>query len=209
MRASLAIVAGILASAMPAIAQSTVHPQAGFGVMGGTGDAKPAASLTVVPDASAACPVAMRAERRAGLGVLQARNARNNEPQVAGQRIYLEIERGEHAAVEAKVTVHGTRAQARVFPAQVSPVQAAPVQASPTLSSPAAKGTADAVKSFTLRPGSREAERIAYNLQLEGFTSVQSISLDAVTYEDGSIWRAGAGRSCSVEPDPLMLISSR
>ena len=172
-------------------AQNATHPQAGFGVMGGIGDGKPvAAQESSVPDPSAACPVAMRAERRSGLGIMQ---ARGGEKPVAGQWIYLQIERGKHAAAEVRVTVYGTRAQARMFPAVSSP----------------AKGASEAVKSFTLHPGSQEAERIASNLQLEGFTSVQSISLDSVSYADGSLWTAAAGRSCFVSPDPLMLVSSR
>jgi len=199
MRASLVMVAGLLAAAMPLSAQDVTHPKSGFGVMGGMSDAKPAVLPSPPPDAAAACPIVMRAERRPGQIIMQARNARNSEPQAAGQRIYLEMERGEHAAVEATVTVHGTRAQARAFPAQASPI----------LSTPAVKGRSEMARSFTLRPASQDAERIAYNLLLEGFTSVQSVSLDSVTYADGSVWRAATGRSCSVEPDPLMLISKR
>jgi hypothetical protein len=184
-------IAGMLAAAMPASAQFVTHPQAGFGVMGSMEDGKQAASLQAAPDTSAACPVAMRAERRWGQAMMQARGG--GKP-ASGQLIYLEIERGEHQAVSVKVTVHGTRAGARM---------------TPVVSEPGAKGVGDAVRSFTLKPGEADAKRIASRLQLDGFTSVQSISLEAVTYADGSGWVAGARQSCSVQPDPLMLVSER
>lgn len=191
MRAKILLAAAILATAMPVCAQYVTHPRAGFGVMSSMQDGKPAASVELAtPYGAAGCPVAMRAERRTTLGVLQARSGGERAP---GQRIYLEIERGDHAVIQAKITVHGTGAQARVSPAL----------------STVSKGQTEAVKSFTLRPGKTNAESIASELQLEGFTSVQSVSLDAVTYADGSAWTAGAARRCSVEPDPLMLVSQR
>jgi hypothetical protein len=201
MRAKLLLMASVLVAALPVSAQSVTHPSSGYGVMGSMTDgnaASPASQNSVVslnlnltnPNGASSCPVTMRAERRTTFGVLQAKGGGHESP---WQRLYLEIDRGAHAVVEAKVTVHGTRAQAQMTP----------------VVSRANKGAKDAAKSFTLRPGSTDAEKIASDLRLEGFTSVQSVSLDAVSYADGSRWIAGSARRCSVEPDPLMLISAR
>lgn len=190
MRANLLWAAVLSAVAVPASAQYVTHPQTGFGVVGSMQNGKSVVSQEAVPGASVTCPVAMRAERRGTQWVMQARSGGRS---VAGQRIYLEIERGKDTAVEAKVTVHGTRARARFLPALSTENQ----------------GAADALKSFTLHANSADKGNIASDLRLEGFTSVQSVNLDSITYADGSVWTARAAQRCSVEPDPLMLVSQR
>jgi hypothetical protein len=45
--------------------------------------------------------------------------------------------------------------------------------------------------------------------KLVGFTSVISVRLISVTYEDGNEWTVPRTSGCSVRPDPIMLIAGR
>ena len=49
----------------------------------------------------------------------------------------------------------------------------------------------------------------AGELQLTGLAVVTSVDLKSVTYADGTTWKAPSKPECSVEPDPLLLISAR
>jgi hypothetical protein len=97
----------------------------------------------------------------------------------------------------AKVTVHGTSAKWRTVP-----------------TAPGVDSSSDIKKTLdiTFHPDATASvddnEGTATDMVLSGFTSVQSITLDSLTYADGSIWTPRAGRSCRVVPDPLMLISA-
>jgi len=190
----------VLSVSRPVYGQYVTKPDTGFGVMttirnGQDGQTQPVdqKKQSVDPTKIPGCPVAMRAKRLWGGAAMQ---ARDKSTSVAGQQIHLEIDRGQHAAVEAKVTVHGTRGKAGMVLA---------------LSSGEANNGADATRSFTLKlgkgaAGGDAAAMIASDLKLAGFTSVTSITLNSVTYADGSEWKAAEGHSCVVEPDPLMLL---
>jgi len=204
MRMKLVWMAGVLAAVLPASAQQyvTQPDTTSYAVVTriifSPDEQSQSATLSakaIDPTRSAGCPVAMRAQR---LGMGATVQVRDGEKPVLGQRIHLEIERGEYSALEAKVTVHGTRGRARLFSA---------------LSTNDVNQGADAARSFTLKPGNEAAgdiaKTIASDLTLAGFTSVLSISLDSITYADGSQWKMAAGHSCIVTPDPLMLVSQR
>ena len=96
----------------------------------------------------------------------------------------------------ATVTVRGTNGKWRTM-------NASQFQTQPQPSSPYISSTLNVV---FLRDGD---DSESSDLELPGFTSVKSIRLDSVTYADGTIWTPADGRSCRVEPDPLMLVSSR
>ncbi|HTJ29794.1 MAG TPA: hypothetical protein VL346_04815 [Acidobacteriaceae bacterium] len=205
MRRRLMWVAGVMAAALPVcqpvFGQYVTKPNTtDFAVVTtirNSPDA-PAAAVdrqkqAVDPTKIAGCPVAMRARRMWGGAAMR---AGDKAAPAAGQQIHLEIDRGRYAAVEAKVTVHGTRSKAGMVL---------------TLSSSEANNGASAARSFTLKQGKNagsggSAAMMASDLKLDGFTSVTSITLNSVTYADGTGWNAAAGRSCVVEPDPLMLV---
>jgi hypothetical protein len=139
------------------------------------------------------CPVTMRAEHRSGGSVMTTgRGAASG----VGQRIHLIFgETGVPARVTAaRVTVRGTNGQWRILAASGTESR----QGSPYISR-------------TLYPVfSEDGEGMeSADLELPGFSSVKSIRLDSVTYADGSTWTPMDGGSCRVEPDPLMLVSSR
>lgn len=153
-------------------------------------------SVFVLPSPdSSACPVSMRAEHRSGGSVIS-----TGKSQIVGpmQHIRLILD---HAAYPVRVTaatltIRGTNGKWRTM-------NASQFQTQPQPSSPYISSTLNAV---FLRDGD---DSEITDLELPGFTSVKSIRVDSVTYADGTIWVPADGRSCRVEPDPLMLVSSR
>jgi hypothetical protein len=133
----------------------------------------------------------MRAQQKTGTTGLT--RTGDGSAAMQGQRIHLDVDRGSNAVVAIQVTVHGTTARPRVYAA------------------PSQQVRSDAVKTFSLTANGASANgaAISSDLLLRGFTSVQSVNLDSVSYADGSVWAPAAGKSCSVAPDPLMLVSSR
>jgi len=137
------------------------------------------------------CPVGMQARQRPG-GYL--RSVRN-EPRVEGlaQRIYLTLTGKSSTQIsKAVVTARGLSAKNRVLPALSNEGNASDI--TKTLS-------------LTFSPGS--GRTVSTNLVLAGFTAVNSIELESVTFSDGSTWRFSGGTSCRVTPDPLMLIDGQ
>lgn len=137
------------------------------------------------------CPVGMQARQRPG-GYLQ---SVRNEPRVEtlAQRIYLTLTGKSSAQIsKAVVTARGLTAKNRVIPA---------------LSNEGYASDITKTLSLTFSPGSGRA--VSTNLVLVGFTSVNSLELDSVTYSDGSTWRFTSSQGCRVAPDPLMLIDGQ
>ncbi|WP_263352804.1 hypothetical protein [Acidicapsa acidisoli] len=145
------------------------------------------------------CPVPMRARHEGGGSMRYTQSGRTPAPQPGvAQRIRLILGSGKEpvGVSRARVTVHGTGAKWRTVPA------------SQELDGSDLKRTLD----ITFHPdatASVEAnEGLSSEMVLSGFTSVQSITLDSLTYADGSIWTPETGRGCRITPDPLMLVSA-
>jgi len=155
-----------------------------------------APSVFVLPTpAAAACPVSMRAEQSSGGSLITTGKAQMLGP---FQRIRLVLD---HTGLPARitaatVTVRGTNGKSRMV--HTSQFQMQPQTASPYISS---------TLNVVFLSDGNQAEFT--DLELPGFTSVKSVRLDSIQYADGSIWTPADGRSCRVEPDPLMLVSSR
>jgi hypothetical protein len=156
---------------------------------------KPAAAST---SSSPGCPVSLTARQRAWGDLMEINRAHNSNGILKpvggpGQRIALAVKSASEMArvVKARVTVHGTGLNGRALPLQFG-------GDSPT---PRTK-TLDVTFS-----DSGPAEALA-ELKLPGFTSVSWISVESVTYADGSNWNAAPARSCRTDLDPLMLIAA-
>jgi len=153
-------------------------------------------SVYVVPvPSSLDCPVSMHAQQQGGLGILTARDDRGESRRRSGvaQHIRLILGDAENSAtiVSAKVTVRGTSPKGRMTPTVFNQDV-----------SPGAK------KTLVLTFKADGNEGVSANLVLLGFTSVTSISLDSLTYSDGSTWRPSNGRGCRTAPDLLMLVDT-
>lgn len=56
---------------------------------------------------------------------------------------------------------------------------------------------------FNAKDGSSVAE-----MWIPGFGAVRSLDLSSITYTDGTKWKPASGESCSVTPDPFMLVDT-
>jgi len=117
----------------------------------------------------------------------------------AAQRIHLTLGKGSDSerVVAVQITVHGTSNKPRT------------VAAEPRVKGPQLNGLPDARKTLNLTFNDRDTEEASAELLLRGFTSVTSITLDSLTFADGSIWMPDFGKACRITPDPLMLIAGR
>jgi hypothetical protein len=161
----------------------------------------PGYSFAVIP-ASTGCPVSMRAEHRAYgdmMTVDRGRDGGKGNSGGAAQRIHLTLGRGSDSerVIAVRITVHGTSNKPRT------------VVAEPRVTGPRLNGSPDARKTLDLTFNDREKDEASADLLLRGFTSVTSITLDSLTFADGSIWMPDFGKACRIVPDPLMLIAGR
>ncbi len=153
----------------------------------------------VVQYGASSCPVSMRAERRAG-----GRAITTGRAPTSGSAQYIRVilnkilgETGSSARVTAAtVTVRGTNGAGRL--ATGSQFQMSPPPKSPYLE-----------RKINLALFNESDGSEISNLDLSGFTSVSSIRLDSVTFADGTVWTPDSGHICRVEPDPLMLVTTR
>jgi len=170
----------------------------GFAVMGSTNLDLNTAQLPVVREPGAgSCPVSMRAQQGGGGGVLEARRRLGHadpKPDAAAQHIKFVMGNSKKSAsiVEVKVTVYGTSGKGRTMPTAFTQ-----------------NGTSDMSRALDFRVNLATDETASRNLLLNGFTSVQWITLDSVTYADGSVWSSSQGGSCRIAPDPIVLVSAR
>lgn len=145
---------------------------------------------------ASACPVRMQAQHGTGRGLLLARDRQGESSartDQASQRIHLVLGNADGKQIaQARVMVRGYGAKVRVEHA---------------LSSPGAPRLLSRTLVVHMQPEDKETAE--GDLMLPGFTSVQSIELLALRFDDGSSWNALLGTPCSVTPDPLMLIADR
>lgn len=154
-------------------------------------------SVYVVPVPSDVdCPVSMHAQQQSGLGILTARGDRGQSRPRSGVAQHIRLILGDAGnstrIVSAKVTARGTSPRWRMTPTVLN------------------QGTSpDARKTLAVTFDVDGRDGASADLVLPGFTSVTSITLDSLTYADGTIWRASNGKGCRTAPDPLMLIDTR
>jgi hypothetical protein len=114
------------------------------------------------------------------------------------QRIHLILTNPRSAKIAAaKVKVFGLSGKNRVE------------RASASLDLTNQKGASDLIRSLDVAFTPEGEKDVATDLILPGFTSVQSIYLESLTYKDGSTWTVAGHQSCHVAPDPLVLVADR
>jgi hypothetical protein len=141
----------------------------------------------------------MHAQHGTGGGVLVTRQSQSGSrsqqsaPHQPSQNIHLTLGAFKDSiqVVAAKVTVRGTNGKGHAVPTALTP-----------------GGSTDETRTLDLRFDTAGNGESAADLMLTGFTSVQSISLDSLTFADGSIWTPSSNDSCRTAPDPFMLISA-
>lgn len=148
-------------------------------------------SLAISPSASS-CPVSLQALQGAGSGLIMVRDAKPAPG--ASQRIHLILSSGSASRpVSGKVVVRGLSGKNN--------------QAVPTQLSDEERFDQSRMLHVTFTPeGNKDG---AADLMLPGFTSVGSIHLESIHYDDGSTRQIASGQVCRVAPDPLMLVAGR
>jgi hypothetical protein len=144
----------------------------------------------------------MRAEHRADgslMTVDKRRDGEKRDSSGAAQRIHLSLGKGSDSerVVAVRITVHGTSNKPRTMAADSR------------VTGPRLNDSPDARKTLNLSFSDRDKDEATADLLLRGFTSVTSITLDSLTFADGSIWMPDFGKACRIVPDPLMLIAGR
>lgn len=134
------------------------------------------------------CPVALRAKQGSGGGLVATRNA----PPVGGpaQRIRLEVADSKSGRVSsARIRVYGMSGKGRMQKTD-------------------SEQNWDFVRTMQVE-FSQDDEGAAADLMLRGFTAVNKIVVQTLTYQDGSTWTPMKMQMCSVAPDPFMLVAGR
>lgn len=143
------------------------------------------------PQALNTCPIQMQAQQRMGDHIMTARDGQRLP--TFGQRIRLELADANGVRITgASVRVNGTAARNRVM-------QTAPGMAGPN----------EVTRVMHVEFSIQDQLNVSTDLVLAGFTSVTSIDLLSVNYEDGASWRLDQHQFCQVRPDPVMLITNR
>jgi hypothetical protein len=201
---SFAFLLGSLTSGAQAPA---LNPASGQPVQQGT-PGLPAVYVFQAP-ADLDCPVPMRARHEGGGNMRYTQSGQKPAPPPAiAQRIRLILGSGKEpaAVLSARVTVRGTSAKWRTVPTSQLPNWSGPIGSDPDGSD--LKRTLNITFHPDVTASVEANEGLSSEMVLSGFTSVQSITLDSLTYTDGSIWTPETGRGCRVTPDPLMLVSA-
>jgi hypothetical protein len=133
----------------------------------------------------------MQAQQRGNSQLVAVRNGQRSP--TPGQRIALILRAAPPPRViSARVKVHGLTPKGRVVQSK----------ATGSLAS-------DIVQSMTVVFNETSNGGVSGELALPGFTSVTSIELEEITYDNGTLWKVGEKSVCRVIPDPFMLISGR
>ena len=139
---------------------------------------------------SLACPVGMQAQQRASSQLVAVQNG--HRAQISGQRIALTL-RAAHSPriTSAQVKVRGLSPKAHVAQSKAGDI------------------SSEIFRTMTVNFDEESNGGVTGELLLPGFTSVTSIELQRIVYENETVWSVGSDSVCRVTPDPLMLISDR
>ncbi len=189
---SAALVPLVLLFGSTALGAQTASPnQKSFGVatIEGLGPGSPNTVTTINVPINVGCPVGLRAQHGADGGLL---NVDRSRPERPAQVLHLTLTNPDsRRIVSARVRVRGLSGKGRV---------------TETL---AGQNDADATATLTVQLSQGTGKEAAGDLRVPDMTAVLSISLNSLTYADGSTWSFSGREGCRVAPDMKMLIAGR
>jgi hypothetical protein len=148
-------------------------------------------NFRVAIDAPSSCPVSLHALQGAGTGLVAVRDAKPAPG--SSQRIHLVLSDTAAApVVSAKVIVRGLSGQIQIVQTRSNH-----------------RESSDAAKTLDVQFMREDEKTVAADLILPGFTSVSSVELESIRYDDESTWRVAGHATCRVAPDPFMLVAGR
>jgi hypothetical protein len=155
------------------------------------------ASNFVIYLPASTCPVSMHALQGSGTGLVA---VRGEQPvAVFSQRIHLILTNPKSSKITgAKVMVFGLSGKNRIEQAS-----------SDQLDLTNRDSASDLTRTLDVTFAPEGDKDVATDLVLPGFTSVSSIHLESIRYQDGSTWTVAGRQACHVAPDPLMLVADR
>jgi hypothetical protein len=138
------------------------------------------------------CPVGLRVERSSGLFAYE--NARavpaDHASRLSEQWFDLRMTNfSPHQIVNAEITSHGFSYKSRV-----NPVSAA---------------TPDIWKTVDVALDVKGNSSASHQLSFAHFSTISTMDVNSVTYDDGSTWHASSPGACSVAPSLFMRISAQ
>ena len=151
--------------------------------------------VAVITLQGSSCPIDMHASQALWDRTIKVRDgARERALEPFGQRISLNLKDPRSARiVGATLRVRGLNGKNRALP------------------TPATETTQrwNAVRTLKVNFMEEKDGTVSADVRIGGITSVFSIQLLDVSYSDGSIWTISRRNACSIQPDPVMLISER
>lgn len=142
---------------------------------------------------SSGCPVAMRLNQTVSGSLREAGKGQSGLTYAAKLHLVLsQVPHGKIVAASVKaalVTVHGYDGTPRFE--LISSGQNTP-----------------AVKMMKIRFVPVGLKGATADFLVVGFASASSLDIDSLTYADGSIWKPAQGETCTVAPNPFMLIGA-
>ena len=135
------------------------------------------------------CPISMRASQAVWDHLVAVKKGFGN--QKFGQRILLTLVDSPPAPiVSAAIKVRGLTGKNQIMQAG------------------SGNADGDGVKTLNITFMKNRDGSVYGDLYAPGFTSVSSVDLLEVSYDDGRVWRIGGSNVCRVKPDPVMLIAA-
>jgi hypothetical protein len=194
----------LIALAVPAVAQTTTAPansrpntitvhttQVTLDPATGTITSSGAPTTLTIAAPPNSCPVGFSAEPGVGPGMVIVVNGDTTASQKLKLQLNYLTDPQLHPSniISAQITVHGLTAKGRIAPAS---------------SDPDDNTIAKQVDlALTIAPGSTASTAMLF----KGFTSVRWITLDSLTYANGTTWHPAAHKSCSIVPNRYMAVA--
>lgn len=145
------------------------------------------------------CPIAMDARQEGGLHIVRAQDGSKATQQPAiTPSLTLTAPQGRQI-LSATITAHGYAAPKSAMPLNVG--AQAVLHSQPT-------ARQELASTVTVKFASNGDGSFSGKFRLPGFTVLESVDLNAVTFGDGSTWSFTSASGCHVTPDPFVLVSA-
>jgi hypothetical protein len=192
-RAAAALLFTLTASA---VAQTAFVPATpGSSTMTGTIVSTGPRTTFIMPTPLSSCPVGLSAQPGVGPGMVIVVDGNATASQKLNLQFTNTGDPRQHSNITgAQITVHGLTARGRIAPARFGDAD-----------DPDAATLAKQVDlALTVAPGASASTGLLF----KGFTSIRWITLDSLTYADGSTWHPSPQHSCRVVPNRVMLVAT-
>jgi hypothetical protein len=134
------------------------------------------------------CPVSMKASHGSDWTMVR---TGPSHPKGIGQRLHLTLKSPDQRTIaSATVNVRGWTAKGRMEEAQ------------------SGSDTSSPVRTLTVPFAADSDQSASADLWAPGLTSVTRVELVSVAFTDGTTWTPAQGKTCSVIPDPMMLVAN-